>query len=119
MLLDLASSMSHLLPPSEEAPELSLQLVFFDGEEAFKSWTDTDSLYGSRNLANKWHQKQFTVADRQGHCQVEILLDIRILFESLFYGDNLYIKSLVYVCMCVCVYVAGCVHIFKNLIQDQ
>ena len=29
-------------------------LVFFDGEEAFHEWTDTDSLYGSRHLAKKW-----------------------------------------------------------------
>ncbi len=29
-----------------------LQFIFFDGEEAFKDWTDTDSLYGSRALAN-------------------------------------------------------------------
>ena len=29
-------------------------LVFFDGEEAFHEWTDTDSLYGSRHLAEKW-----------------------------------------------------------------
>lgn len=30
---------------------VTLQLVFFDGEEAFEEWTDTDSLYGSRHLA--------------------------------------------------------------------
>jgi glutaminyl-peptide cyclotransferase len=29
-------------------------LVFFDGEEALHEWTDTDSLYGSRHLAEKW-----------------------------------------------------------------
>jgi Zn-dependent M28 family amino/carboxypeptidase len=29
-------------------------VVFFDGEEAFKKWSDTDSLYGSRHLAEKW-----------------------------------------------------------------
>jgi glutaminyl-peptide cyclotransferase len=29
-------------------------LVFFDGEEAFHEWTDKDSLYGSRHLAEKW-----------------------------------------------------------------
>jgi hypothetical protein len=29
-------------------------LVFFDGEEAFHDWSDTDSLYGSRHLAEKW-----------------------------------------------------------------
>jgi glutaminyl-peptide cyclotransferase len=29
-------------------------LVWLDGEEAFEQWTDTDSLYGSRHLAEKW-----------------------------------------------------------------
>jgi len=29
-------------------------LVWLDGEEAFDKWTDTDSLYGSRHLAQKW-----------------------------------------------------------------
>ena len=31
-------------------------LVFFDGEEAVRDWTDTDSIYGSRHLATKWQQ---------------------------------------------------------------
>jgi glutaminyl-peptide cyclotransferase len=29
-------------------------LIFFDGEEAVREWTDSDSLYGSRHLADKW-----------------------------------------------------------------
>jgi len=29
-------------------------LVFFDGEEAFEQWSESDSLYGSRHLAAKW-----------------------------------------------------------------
>jgi Zn-dependent M28 family amino/carboxypeptidase len=29
-------------------------LVWFDGEEAFGEWTATDSLYGSRHLADRW-----------------------------------------------------------------
>ncbi|WP_263368660.1 M28 family peptidase [Edaphobacter bradus] len=32
----------------------SVWLVFFDGEEAIQSWSDHDSLYGSRHLAAKW-----------------------------------------------------------------
>ncbi|PVU91947.1 hypothetical protein BB559_003911 [Furculomyces boomerangus] len=32
----------------------TLQVIFFDGEEAFVDWTETDSLYGSRHLAAKW-----------------------------------------------------------------
>jgi Zn-dependent M28 family amino/carboxypeptidase len=29
-------------------------LVWFDGEEAFREWSDTDSVYGSRHLAERW-----------------------------------------------------------------
>ena len=46
MMLHLAATMENILPPVSEEPELTLQLIFFDGEEAFKSWTSTDSLYG-------------------------------------------------------------------------
>ncbi|KAK4058670.1 hypothetical protein OIO90_000114 [Microbotryomycetes sp. JL221] len=34
----------------------TLQIVFFDGEEAFHDWTATDSIYGARHLATKWEQ---------------------------------------------------------------
>jgi hypothetical protein len=37
-----------------EAAETTLQIVLFDGEEAFHSWTAEDSVYGSRHLAHKW-----------------------------------------------------------------
>ncbi|MCJ1471947.1 hypothetical protein MMC13_000589 [Lambiella insularis] len=31
-----------------------LQILFLDGEEAFQSWTATDSIYGARSLAAEW-----------------------------------------------------------------
>ncbi|KAF7597237.1 hypothetical protein BBP40_008079 [Aspergillus hancockii] len=31
-----------------------IQVIFLDGEEAFKEWTATDSLYGARSLAEHW-----------------------------------------------------------------
>lgn len=31
-----------------------IQIIFLDGEEAFQHWTATDSLYGSRALAEHW-----------------------------------------------------------------
>lgn len=35
-----------------QAPkDVSPQLIFLDGEEAFVEWTSTDSIYGSRKLA--------------------------------------------------------------------
>ncbi|KIH49615.1 peptidase, M28 family, partial [Ancylostoma duodenale] len=39
--------------------DVALQLIFFDGEEAFVEWTPTDSLYGSRHLAKKWESKWY------------------------------------------------------------
>lgn len=32
----------------EESAETTIQLLFFDGEEAFHDWTDSDSIYGAR-----------------------------------------------------------------------
>ena len=65
MLLDLAEALTPLLKArkerlaqgkailrdgfdEEEVAETTLQIVFFDGEEAFHDWTDTDSIYGAR-----------------------------------------------------------------------
>lgn len=64
-LLDLAEALDPLLnerqerlengeEDDEDVAETTLQLVFFDGEEAFKDWTATDSIYGARHLAKKW-----------------------------------------------------------------
>lgn len=37
-----------------KAEGVSLRFIFFDGEEAFVDWTETDSIYGARHLAEKW-----------------------------------------------------------------
>jgi len=57
----------------------SIVLVFFDGEEAVQSWSDQDSLYGSRHLAAKWSQdgtlkkiKAFLLADMIGDKNLDI-----------------------------------------------
>ena len=36
-----------------QARDISLQFIFFDGEEAFETWSTTDSTYGARHLADK------------------------------------------------------------------
>ena len=54
MMLHLAKVMDTLLPAPDLVPELTLTFIFFDGEEAFRSWSSTDSLYGSRHLASQW-----------------------------------------------------------------
>ncbi|XP_037071950.1 glutaminyl-peptide cyclotransferase-like protein [Pollicipes pollicipes] len=54
MMLYLACLMtSRYLDPMKGRSELTLQLMFLDGEEAFVRWTDQDSIYGARHLAQE------------------------------------------------------------------
>lgn len=47
-LLEMSRTLQHT------AHKDDVYLVWFDGEEAFGSWSATDSLYGSRHLAERW-----------------------------------------------------------------
>jgi len=47
-LLEMAKALAH------ETWKDDVYLVWFDGEEAVARWTEYDSLYGSRHLAEKW-----------------------------------------------------------------
>ncbi|KAF2678373.1 hypothetical protein K458DRAFT_376629 [Lentithecium fluviatile CBS 122367] len=46
--------MSELGEGGTVAMDMGIQILFLDGEEAFGKWSDTDSLYGSRALAQQW-----------------------------------------------------------------
>ena len=57
----------------------SVWLVWTDGEEAVKTWSDTDSLYGTRHLAEKWEKdgtlkkiKALMVMDMIGDADLDI-----------------------------------------------
>ena len=57
----------------------SVWLVWTDGEEAMKTWTATDSLYGTRHLAERWEKdgtvkqiKAFLLADMIGDADLNI-----------------------------------------------
>jgi len=57
----------------------SVWLVWLDGEEAIRQWSETDSLYGSRHLAEKWKKdgtisqlKAFLLADMIGDADLNI-----------------------------------------------
>ena len=65
-LLELARTLS--LDPSLAS---KIELVFFDGEEAFQQFSETDGLYGSRNYAKKLRS-----ADRTGQFQFALLWDM-------------------------------------------
>jgi Zn-dependent M28 family amino/carboxypeptidase len=47
-VLEMAKMLAHL--PQQD----DVWLVWFDGEEAVAQWSDYDSLYGSRHLAERW-----------------------------------------------------------------
>jgi len=57
MILNMLDNLNPAIRRRES--DTGLVVVFFDGEEAFKDWTDTDSVYGSRHLANKWYNEGF------------------------------------------------------------
>jgi glutaminyl-peptide cyclotransferase len=61
----------------------SVWLVWDDAEEAMKAWTDADSLYGIRHLAQKWQDdgtlkkiKAFLLADMIGDADLNIDRDL-------------------------------------------
>ena len=60
--------------------ERGLQIILFDGEEAFQHWTATDSIYGARALAATWDGERnpvySTYANRLDAMELLVLLDL-------------------------------------------
>lgn len=77
---------------------LTLQFIFFDGEEAFVRWSSSDSLYGSRHLASLWHRNSTQGYSLEGclprsdittqidRMEVMVLLDLLGAPEPRFYS---------------------------------
>jgi len=60
MILSMMDNLNKLLLKRQQTdPDRGIIVVFFDGEEAFKEWTKTDSIYGSTHLAEKWKNEGF------------------------------------------------------------
>jgi len=60
----------------------SIWLLWTDGEEAFVKWSDKDSLYGTKHLAQKWQQdgtakkiKAFILLDMIGDADLDVQRD--------------------------------------------
>lgn len=80
MMLNLAKVMQKELNAAKNNNDLSLELVFFDGEEAFEEWGPKDSIYGARNLAKKMERNKIqhngeTISDLQ-RIDMLVLLDL-------------------------------------------
>lgn len=69
-------------------------LVFFDGEEAVKEWTDADSLYGSRHLADRW-QSDGTLARVKALINVDMIgdKDLELVYDM---GSSAQLRGLVW-----------------------
>ena len=76
MMINLAHVMNEHFKQIKTKQDVSIMMVFFDGEEAFKQWSATDSvsviafnwihffnslfqIYGARHLAEKWENENF------------------------------------------------------------
>ncbi len=78
LLLELANQLR-----GKKLDGYSVWLVWDDAEEAMKEWSDTDSLYGIRHLAQKWQDdgtlkkvKAFLLADMIGDADLNIDRDL-------------------------------------------
>ncbi|XP_067232012.1 glutaminyl-peptide cyclotransferase isoform X3 [Chanodichthys erythropterus] len=87
MMLELVTALDpHLKKHKQLMSRVTLQLVFFDGGEAFEQWSQTDSLYGSRHLADYMSRtphppgsEQTTLLNavvRRDACDLLVLLDL-------------------------------------------
>jgi Zn-dependent M28 family amino/carboxypeptidase len=76
-LLEMAKAVAH------RARNDDVYLVWFDGEEAIGQWSESDSLYGSRHLAERWEAdgtlsriKAFINVDMIGDRDLAVLEDM-------------------------------------------
>lgn len=110
LLLELAAQLR-----GKKREGYSVWLVWFDGEEAVREWSATDSVYGSRHLAQKWRQsgllpkiKGFLLVDMIGDADLNIekeqnstswLQDLvysaasKLGYQSYFYGRSIAVED--------------------------
>jgi len=69
-------------------------LVWFDGEEAIKEWTDTDSLYGSRHLSEKL-QKDGTLKKIKALILLDMIGDADLSVEEDM-NSTLWLRQVIY-----------------------
>lgn len=60
-----------------------IQFIFFDGEEAVHEWTDTDSIYGSRHLANLWENHMSSPRSSGARNSKLSSIDLMVLLDLL------------------------------------
>ncbi|KAF2877167.1 hypothetical protein BDV95DRAFT_140759 [Massariosphaeria phaeospora] len=88
MLLHAARTLDAALTKKWEAgaaddleEQRGLQILLLDGEEAFKEWSDADSLYGARALAEDWEFSYHPAAST--YCTPLDSIDLFVLLDLL------------------------------------
>lgn len=89
MMIEIAIALRNHLTTQND---VTLELIFFDGEEAFVEWSDADSLYGSRHLAEKWQKSPWpplasTNYNRLDSIDLLFLLDLLGASNPKFYNS--------------------------------
>ncbi|KAJ2471227.1 hypothetical protein GGI02_002411 [Coemansia sp. RSA 2322] len=95
LMLDVAKGLAEKIDELERT-DISLQFIFFDGEEAYEQWTDKDSIYGSRHLAELWENNPdpATVAALSGaikHKPELERVELMVLLDLIGAADNAFI----------------------------
>lgn len=82
MLLNLIAVLKDRLAKIRNRTDLSLKLIFFDGEESFKeNFSDDDGIYGAIHLANKYHTNH-TVAKSTNEVITDLdKIDVFVLLD--------------------------------------
>lgn len=87
MMLNLAQLLNDPLKVAmQKNDDLTLQLIFFDGEEAFVQWSDNDSLYGARHLAKTLASSKYPAGNTVGTTHLH-RMDVMVLLDLLGYRD--------------------------------
>ncbi|KAG1471573.1 hypothetical protein G6F56_002047 [Rhizopus delemar] len=84
LLMNLAETLNDVLSDESKnyrQKEKTVQMIFFDGEEAFERWSATDSIYGAKHLAQTWESSYLTHANKAyknklDQIEVLVLLDL-------------------------------------------
>lgn len=84
ILMNIAENLDDLLSDGSthyRQKDKTVQMIFFDGEEAFQQWSPTDSIYGARHLAEKWESTLVThpkkvYKNKLDQIEVLVLLDL-------------------------------------------
>ncbi|XP_050724699.1 glutaminyl-peptide cyclotransferase-like [Eriocheir sinensis] len=87
MMLNLAWVMKDSLKlQARTQSDLTLQFIFFDGEEAFRQWSKTDSIYGARHMAKSLEAQLYPPNNNIGSNHLH-RMDLFILLDLLGTAD--------------------------------